>query len=270
VLLLSTDPAHSLADVLDSPLGDEAAAVRGVPPNLIAREVDAGRAFVQKREAISAAFDDVARIGDRSAYRASGPVPGTLDRLLSLAPPGIDELFGMMSVIDARAANQIVVVDTAPTGHALQLLKMPDIAREWVQALLRLLLKYREVVRPGQLAAELVSASQSIRDLQAALRDRRQTRGLVVTRAAAGPRAEPVRLVRQLRSLALPIAAVIVNARSLQPGRCRRCRTTAATERADLAALRRTSATWSCAIIQTPLVAPPPRGAAQLDAWAQS
>jgi arsenite-transporting ATPase len=264
VLLLSTDPAHSLADVLDSPLGDEAAAVRGAPANLIAREVDAERSFQQQREALFAAFH-----GDRSRSPTRRDLSPTTE-LLSLAPPGIDELFGMMSVIDARTADQIVVVDTAPTGHALRLLQMPDTAREWVQVLLRLLLKYRAIVRPGPLAEELVGASQSIRDLQTALRDRKETRVLVVTRAAAVPRAETVRLVRQLGSLALPTGAIIVNARTQYPERCRRCRTTAAVERAEVTALRRASATRGYAIIQTPLVAPPPRGAAQLDAWAQT
>ena len=52
----------------------------------------------------------------------------------------------------------MIVVDTAPTGHALRLLETPDAAREWVQVLLRVLLKYRSLVRPGQLAAELVEA----------------------------------------------------------------------------------------------------------------
>ena len=49
---------------------------------------------------------------------------------------------------------------------------MPDAAREWVQVLLRVLLKYRRLVRPGQLAAELVEVSKSIRELQSLLRDR--------------------------------------------------------------------------------------------------
>ena len=94
---------------------------------------------------------------------------------MDLAPPGIDELFGMLSVVDARAAYDVIVVDTAPTGHALRLLEMPEAAREWMQVLLRVLLKYRALVRPGQLAAELVEVSKSIRALdRAAARRRRQ------------------------------------------------------------------------------------------------
>ena len=129
---------------------------------------------------------------------------------MNLAPPGIDELFGILSVVDARADYDVIVVDTAPTGHALRLLEMPDAAREWMQVLLRVLLKYRSLVRPGQLAAELVDVSKSIRELQALLRDATQTRFIVVTRAAEVPRRETERLLARLRRLHLSTPAVVV------------------------------------------------------------
>ena len=122
---------------------------------------------------------------------------------MNLAPPGIDELFGVLSVVDARAAYDVIIVDTAPTGHALRLLEMPEAAREWMQVLLRVLLKYRSLVRPGQLAAELVEVSKSIRDLIALLRDAATTRFIVVTRAADLPRRETERLLVRLRRLHL-------------------------------------------------------------------
>ena len=86
-------------------------------------------------------------------------------------------------------------MDTAPTGHALRLLEMPDAAREWVQVLLRVLLKYRSLVTPGQLAAELVELSKSIRGCRRCCEIRRDTRFIVVTRAAAVPRLETERLL---------------------------------------------------------------------------
>jgi len=262
-LLLSTDPAHSLGDVLDSRLSDQPAAIRGGPENLEARELDAVHAFAEKRRVLRGAIDE---LGSRASV-SNTTSDGGLDRLLSLAPPGIDELFGTLSIVDARAAHDTVVVDTAPTGHALRLLEMPDVAREWVQVLLRLLLKYREVARPGRLAAELVSASQSIRDLQAALGDRDRTRFILVTRAAALPRVETLRFRRRLEALSLPPAAIVVNARTLEPRSCRRCRAAAASERREMATL---AAARGCVIIQTPLVAPPPRGVAALNRWAQT
>ena len=94
---------------------------------------------------------------------------------MHLAPPGIDELFGILSVVDARADYDVIVVDMAPTGHALRLLEMPEAAREWTQALLRVLLKYKTLVRPGQLAKELLVLAKSVRELQAMLRDAAHT-----------------------------------------------------------------------------------------------
>jgi arsenite-transporting ATPase len=189
--------------------------------------------------------------------------------MIDLAPPGIDELFGILTVVDARSAYDVIVVDTAPTGHALRLLEMPDAAREWIQVLLRVLLKYRTLVRPGKLAEELVEVSKAVRELIALLRDANTTTFIVVTRAAELPRRETERLLKRLRRLHLSAPAIVVNARTMAPGRCGRCRAVAAAERRELASLRGACGT-RCAIIQTPLSAPPPRGPKALDAWART
>jgi arsenite-transporting ATPase len=265
VLLLSTDPAHSLGDVLAAPIGDTPRTVVHGPKNLMVREVDALRALAIRRVDLESALDEIASALGR---RAVGSAPST--ELVDLAPPGVDELFGMLSVVEAREHYDVIVVDTAPTGHALRLLEMPETAREWVQLLLRVLLKYRSLVRPGQLAAELVRLSQSIRELQALLQNEALTRFIVVTRAAYVPRAETERLLARLRRLKLAAPAVVVNAMTLDPRRCLRCRATAAAERVELAALGRACGHRSrgCVIIQTPLSAPPPRGVRALEEWA--
>jgi arsenite-transporting ATPase len=178
-------------------------------------------------------------------------------------------LFGVLSVVDARAGYDVIVIDTAPTGHALRLLEMPEAARQWTQVLLRVLLKYRTLVRPGQLAAELVEVSKSIRGLIVLLRDPKATRFVVVTRAAELPRRETERLLTRLTRLRLSVPAIIVNARTLSPGGCERCRRVAASESREMGRLRR-ACRRRCAIIQTPLSAPAPRGVRALDRWARS
>ena len=275
VLLLSTDPAHSLADVFKSAVGDTARAVRGGPRNLLVRELNAAGALAERRAHLESALDEIASAvgapgvtADRDAGRGVSirlPATSGIGReLIDLAPPGIDELFGVLSVVEARADYDVIVVDTAPTGHALRLLEMPDAAREWMQVLLRVLLKYRSLVRPGRLAAELVDALKSIRGLQVLLHDATKTRFIVVTRAAEVPRRETERLLTRLRRLHLSTPALIFNALTMAPGRCARCRATAAAERRELAALRRPR---GCVIIRTPLSAPPPRGARALEQW---
>jgi arsenite-transporting ATPase len=295
VLLMSTDPAHSLADVFGAAVGDRPAPVPGAPKNLRVRELDAAAALGGRREALKAALNEIV-----AAFGAEGGVASIrggrgVGELIDLAPPGIDELLGVLAVVDllplgsreapgpglrAREKGRppvpssfdLVILDTAPTGHALRLLEMPDAAREWVQVLLRMLLKYRTLVRPGHLAAELVDLSKSIRRLQALLQDPHQTRFIVVTRAAEVPRLETERLIARLRRLRLAAPAVIVNALILAPGRCLRCRAIARAEQRQLALLVRRCRQRSreCAIILTPLAAPPPRGVKALDRWART
>ena len=278
VLLLSTDPAHSLGDAFGQRIGDSPTRIRGGPGNLRVRELDAAAALASRRADLEAALDEIGAAfgGDAAAGSSTG---GRGAELMELAPPGIDELFGLVSVVEARDQFPLIVMDTAPTGHVLRLLEMPDAAREWVQVLLRVLLKYRSLARPGRLASELVDLSKSIRRLQDLLQSPRDTRFIVVTRAAAVPRFETERLLARLHRLRLAAPAVIVNAMTLAPGRCPLCRATAAAERRELALLARRTmqrprrgsrGAARCVIIQTPLATPPPRGPAALARWAAS
>jgi hypothetical protein len=86
------------------------------------------------------------------------------------------------------------------------------------------------------------------------------------------PTRETVRLLQQLRKLRLATPAVVVNARTLAPGRCPRCRETAAAEARELPALARAcgGSRPRCAIIQAPLAAPAPRGVRALEQWARA
>jgi arsenite-transporting ATPase len=275
VLLMSTDPAHSLGDVFAAPVDDEPRVLRGGPVNLHVRELNAARELAAKRTKVEAALDEILETIGLSGI--AGTAGRGVAELMDLAPPGIDELFGLLGVIDAQERYETIVVDTAPTGHALRLLEMPEAARAWVHLLMRVMLKYREVVRPGALASELVDLSRQIRALQNLLRDRTLTAFIVVTRAAEVPRLETERLMTRLRRLRIGAPVVIVNALTLRPGRCAWCRSTARRERPEVARIRercrRSSRDPSaplgagCVIIQTPLAQPPPRGLAALTRW---
>jgi arsenite/tail-anchored protein-transporting ATPase len=267
MLLLSTDPAHSLGHAFDLPpgvVGDEPCAVPRAPANLLVRELDAVAALNARRAELERAFDEVA------ASFGAGAVGQRGAELLELVPPGIDELFGMLSIVAASQHYQLMVVDMAPTGHALRLLEQPDAARQWLRAILRVLLKYRALARPTRLVQELLELSTSISQLQNLLHDQTRTRAVVVTRAAEVPRLETVRLLSQLRRLKVFTPVVVVNAMTLGAGRCVRCRETEGIERVELAALRRSirATARGSAIIETALAAPPPRGVAALEQWA--
>jgi len=282
VRLLSTDPARRMGDVLEAALGDEPRRVPGGPPNLTAQQIDADAAFARERERYAHAVDELF-----DGLRGRSSLDASYDRaivrdLIDLAPPGIDEVFATLAVISALApagpsgseserARALVVVDTAPTGHALRLLEMPQTALEWVQALMRVVLKYQRLVGLGELAEDLLALSRQLRALRQTLTDPAATRFVAVTRAGELGRLETLRLLRRLESLAIPAGELLVNA--LTPEGCGRCRRQAAAERRQVQRLLNDCARLRghpCPAIFAPAVAPPPGGAESLRRFARS
>lgn len=255
VLLLSTDPAHSLGDVLDTPLDDDERRVHG----LRARELDAAAGFeawrARHREELGEALESFA-----------GESRAAVERLLDLTPPGLDELVALATILEASEENgaELIVIDTAPTGHALRLLESPELALEWDRALLSLLLKYREAVGLGPLAAQLVDLSKSLKRLLALLQDPDRARFVIVTRSGELPRRETVRLLEELDRLSIAVPAILLNAVKACgcPGE-----PTPADILKEVTRLRR--ACKGCAIMTASAVFPPPRGAGALAEWAR-
>jgi arsenite-transporting ATPase len=276
ILLLSTDPAHSLGDVLTAPLGDDEQRVPGGPAALGVRELDADRAFAARRERYRAAVDELF-----DAIRGDSRFDVAFDRavardLLDLAPGGLDELCALLTVTEAlfphRAAPRydLVVVDAAPTGHTLRLLALPELALQWVRAVLATLLKYRQVFGLGALAADLVELSQGLRQLQMLLGDASRARVVVVTRAAALPRLETIRLLGRLDALGLRVSAVVVNA--LTPSDATRAPEATPVEAAEVRRLRAAARPrlGRSPVLLAPAATPPPRGVDALRRWART
>ncbi len=274
VLLLSVDPAHSLADVLGQACSDTGRRVEGGPPNLRARELDASRTFAGLRERFSGAIET---LFDRPpAHGAGGFTVAQQDRqvladLIELAPPGVDELVSIVeiagSVLDAPPRYDLIVLDTAPTGHALRLIEMPALVHEWVKAVMAIVLKYQPAIGVGGLGAELLRLSQGLGRLRKLMADPRLTRFITVTRAADLPRAETLRLLGRLAAAGVSAPLVMVNAAGA--GSCRRCRAEGAAQEVQIGRLRRALRRRrpAPAVVLAPAVVPPPHGAAALRAW---
>jgi arsenite-transporting ATPase len=197
--------------------------------------------------------------------------------LIDLAPPGIDELAAVIDVTGALAGSaregieadfDIVVMDTAPSGHALRLLEMPGLVQDWARALMSILLKYQPVAGIGELGAVLLKLSRGLGGLRALLADPERTSFVAVTRAAALPREETLRLMDRLAGLHVHVPAILINA--VGRGTCARCRRAAAAGEREVASLReavRSSGRGSPRIAVTPAAIPPPHGPAALRRW---
>ena len=273
VLLLSTDPAHSLADVFGERLSDTPRPLKKGPANLVVREVDAHRGFTELRSRFTTAIDAlVDRIAGSSGVgdAATRHDRQVLQDLFDLAPPGVDELIAIIEVTDAILASDggepfdLVAIDSAPTGHALRLLEMPALAHDWVKALMAIMLKYQSIVGLGGLGEVLLGLSHGLRRLRALLNDPERTTFVAVTRPAALPQAETLRLMRRLRAASISVPAVVVNA--VGAGSCTRCSRESRAQQRELAALARQLGRRrdGPAVIVAPGWMPAPAGAADL------
>lgn len=216
VLLVSTDPAPSIADALGEPDAewarlDEEYSPPDVP-GLVVRQMDATAAFARIRddyqERIDALFDALVSRGmDVQHDRA------ILRDLLALAPPGIDELFALSMLGDTLAEGRFarIVVDPAPTGHLLRLLDMPAIALDWTHRLMRLMLKYRDVVGLGDAAQELLDFSRRTRALDQLLHTPAHAGLLLVALDEPVVRAESERLSAAVRARGIDLPMLIWN-----------------------------------------------------------
>jgi arsenite-transporting ATPase len=139
-LVLSTDPAGALADVLGTPLTGEPTPVPA-RASLFAMQLDAPAA----RDAFVARWGDtLTTIVDRGTYLDRDDVQGLVDAAL----PGIDETMAVLALADLaeRSEWKRVVLDTAPTGHTLRLLALPDAFRALVKLLDTMQAKHRFMV----------------------------------------------------------------------------------------------------------------------------
>lgn len=169
VFLISTDPAHSLSDCLGVSVSSRGTRVGN---RLTAVELDAAVEFEALRRLY---LDEVAAFFDR--LLAGPPMVDleferdVLERMLDLAPPGLDELMAVAKVVALLSSpgRRLLVVDTAPTGHLVRLLEMPALAQDWLQVMFGLFLKYRDLLRLPKVTEFLVSLSKKIHLLRALL-----------------------------------------------------------------------------------------------------
>ncbi|MBF2097567.1 MAG: ArsA family ATPase [Gloeomargaritaceae cyanobacterium C42_A2020_066] len=116
-LVLSTDPAHSLADSFDLDLSHEP---REVQPNLWGAELDALRELELNWGAVKRYITEVLQARGLDGIQA--------EELAVL--PGMDEIFGLVRVKRHydEGTYDVLIIDSAPTGTALRLLSIPEVA----------------------------------------------------------------------------------------------------------------------------------------------
>lgn len=116
VLIISSDPAHSLGDVVCQPIARTKPTE--LAPNLYAVEMDA---LLEARRSLSGL-----QLFMENSYRKQGVAPSVASELAG--QPGLDEILSLNRLMEEAYSGQwdVVIVDTAPTGNTLRLLAYPE------------------------------------------------------------------------------------------------------------------------------------------------
>lgn len=234
-LIVSTDPAHSLGDVLETRLSNEKTAIT---PYLDAIELNPDTI-------VDAHFAQVERT--IKSYANPDMIPKIREHLrLSKSAPGAQEAAMLESmcqhlVAAADGDYQHIIFDTAPTGHTLRLLVLPEMMGAWTDGLLaqqRRQSKLRSVAtrldshnqksdnkpsgianpftpkksdRWEQAVSVLEKRKQLFRQAGTLLHDRAQTAIVLVMTADVLPLAETRRAIEQLEESKLTPTAIVIN-----------------------------------------------------------
>jgi len=137
VLVMSTDPAHSLADVFDTEIGREP---KEITPGLWAQEMDHTSMIEENWSEIQGYMTTL--------FEWQGADTLAAEELAML--PGMEELFGLLMV---RRHNQegrydALILDAAPTGETLKLLSLPDHMNWYVEKIFPIQRRAVRLVRP--------------------------------------------------------------------------------------------------------------------------
>lgn len=218
VLIVSTDPAHSLADAFGSSIGDT---VISLEPNLWALEVNPEKEARVYMEGIK----------EKLVHVVSPVIVEDIQRQIEIAyaSPGAEEAAIFDKFVELMEeighAYDVIVFDTAPTGHTLRLLSLPEMLGSWIEHLVekrtqamelismaaRYEKRLREKVESDPIIEVLCKRRDKFAFARSVLTDAEQTMFYFVLNPEKMPLYETERAVKVLEKYGIPVGKVIVN-----------------------------------------------------------
>jgi arsenite-transporting ATPase len=235
VLLMSTDPARSLRNVLQVRLGPGATKVKLPRARLAAWQIDAEREFTKFLRTNRESILEIVESGTIFTRDEVAP-------LLDTALPGMAEMAGLLALDDLLTAGDYnrIIVDTAPFGHTLRLLEMPahfqrfldflEIASQRDAVLAQTFTRRRRTIE-NPFVQRWRAAVERLRSVF----ENGEAELLVVTSPEASSLNQAARWLKALKQSgpALPVGALVLNRVITTRSRCAFCKKRfAAAERA--------------------------------------
>lgn len=223
--ICSVDPAPSLDDIFQVDISDQPCSVLG-DPKFRASEMDAVAVFRAWARRVKQMIDEATSGKVSSIHLDLWFERQLFTQLLESVPPGLDEILAVLRVLDlVQGRSSRVLIDMAPTGHALDLLRTPNRILVWTRLLLKSLAHHRTLALARDAAVKIAELGKSVRELSGFLQNPRHTRVYTVMLPEALPDRQTERLIAELSKLRLSTAAIFVNRVLFKEdvGRCRRC-----------------------------------------------
>lgn len=222
ILVFSTDPAHSLADSFNLPITDKITPIEGFS-NLLGLQIDPEKRFEefknQYRKKVKEAFRLKMEGGGGAGLTGSqSGISHPYDKetvlnLVTMAPLGLDEIMALSDVVlDNSSQYDIIIIDTAPTGHLVKLLQRPEMVLRWFTKIIQGLRTYSGMMDSTfEVTRELLGARREVMRTHKIFMDEKQAEFVVVTIAEFMGIYETERLIRDLEGLKIASRFLIAN-----------------------------------------------------------
>ncbi|KAJ5094058.1 hypothetical protein N7456_009919 [Penicillium angulare] len=215
VLLISTDPAHNLSDAFGQKFGKEARLVDGYD-NLSAMEIDP-----------NGSIQDLLANGDGQDDAMGGMGMGNMMQDLAFSIPGVDEAMSFAEVLKQvkSLSYEVIVFDTAPTGHTLRFLQFPTVLEKALAKLSQLSTQFGPMLNSilgargglpgGQNMDEILQKMESLREtigeVNTQFKNPDMTTFVCVCIAEFLSLYETERMIQELTSYGIDTHSIVVN-----------------------------------------------------------
>ncbi|KAL8844608.1 MAG: hypothetical protein Q9205_001813 [Flavoplaca limonia] len=217
VLLISTDPAHNLSDAFSQKFGKEARLVDGFT-NLSAMEIDP-----------NGSIQDLLKEGGEGAEQAMQEMGGigSMMQDLAFSIPGVDEAMSFAEVLKQvkSLSYELIIFDTAPTGHTLRFLQFPTVMEKALAKLSQLSTQFGPMLNSvigargglpgGQQLDEVLAKMESLRETIGEVNTQFKNADLTTFVCVCIPEFlslyETERMIQELTSYEIDTHAIVVN-----------------------------------------------------------
>jgi len=213
ILISTTDSAHALSYAFDQdiPLDTKVISLKGFD-NLFALEIDAQKKLREwkdeYRQDIETAFEEFVGGGVDIAFDRK-----VMTELMELSPPGLEEIMALGEIMDLLKEEKydIYVLDSAASGHLLRFLELPEIVRDWLKSIFKILLKYKNIVGLIDIKRKLLDFSKDIKKIQEILFGPKTTEFIMISIAEEMGIREMGDLAQSLEKLNVSFNYIILN-----------------------------------------------------------